>query len=290
MESIQAIKTRLHSIASTQQITKSMQMISTTKVQKTLRRMQDNEPFLENNLRLIRSLARFEDTRRHRYITPPKELKSSLVIAISANRGLCGAYNVNVCRETMSQINNLNGSVQCLTVGGKVNEYVRRRKIPIERMFEGASESPLYESACEIGNVALEMYGNTADKILLVYTKYESALSHVPVTTQLLPIPRGDAETGDHDNRLMTFEPGADAVLDKIVPLYVSAVIFGAMLNAASSEQSARIMSMDAAARNCGDMLDRLSLHYNRLRQNNITQELNEIVSGAQALQAPEEG
>jgi F-type H+-transporting ATPase subunit gamma len=269
-----------------------MQMISTTKVQKTLRRMQDNAPYCDYNRNLLRVIVRENEAQAHRYVTPPKELNSSLVIALSANRGLCGAYNVNVCKEAISQIKILKGSVRCLTIGGKIKEYIRRRKIKIEHTFDGASEAPSYEAARDIGDIALELYNTgVVDRILVIYTQYESALSYIPTTTQILPVPRSDSDSAQPaSGGLMNFEPGVDEVLDKVTPLYVSAIIFGAMLNAASCEQSARIMSMDAAARNCKDMIARLSLQYNRIRQNSITQELNEIVSGAQALQVTEEG
>jgi F-type H+-transporting ATPase subunit gamma len=290
MESISAIKLRLHSISSTQQITKSMQMISTTKVQKTLRRMQQNAPYLEHTQNLLRGVVRFSGGCHHTYLSPPSEAGGALVIAISSDRGLCGAYNVNVCREAATQLNQMSGGAQCITIGEKIREYLRRRKFTISHAFDGASESPAYEGARDIANMALDMYrSGEASSVTIIYTRYESALLHTPTTTQLLPVAfAGDA--GDPHGRAMNFEPGIDEILDHVVPLYVSASVFGAMLNSASCEQSARIMSMDAAAKNCGDMIESLSLKYNRLRQSTITQELSEIVSGAQALQGTEEG
>jgi F-type H+-transporting ATPase subunit gamma len=291
MESIQGIKLRLHSISSTQQITKSMQMIATTKVQKTLSRMQQNAPFFEHSRKLTQALVRFAEASRHPYILP-KEVGTTVVIAISADRGLCGAYNVNICREAVARIKRLKGDVCCIAIGGKVRDHLRRRKIKIERSFDGASESPSYENARDIGNVALDMYrSGMADKVLLIYTKYESALSQIPTTIQLLPLALDDGSgAGDPRGRLMNFEPSLEEVLEGVVPMYMASSVFGAMLNSASCEQNARIMSMDAASKNCGDMIERLSLQFNRLRQSTITQELNEIVSGAQALQATEEG
>lgn len=290
MESAQGLKSRLHSISSTRQITRSMQMIASTKVQKTLRRMQQNAPYVERFDDIIRNVMRFAFHTRHRYIAPP-DAGCSAIIAVSGNRGLCGAYNVNVCRETVSQIRRMNRDVRCVTVGRKIRDHLGRRKYIVERAFDGASESPFYEAARDAGKIALELYEKGAvDSIFIVYTRYESALSLLPFTKQILPLGVSDQSGRDPRGRQMSFEPGLDDALDHVVPLYLSACVYGAMLNAAACEQSARIVSMDAASRNCADMYERLSLRYNRLRQSSITQELNEIVGGAEALLSTEEG
>ncbi|MDR1651535.1 MAG: ATP synthase F1 subunit gamma [Synergistaceae bacterium] len=286
MESAQGLKLRLHSISSTRQITKSMRMIASTKVQKTLRRMQSNAPYVEYFSGVIRGIMRFARGARHRYITPP-DAGRSMIIAVSGDRGLCGAYNSNVCREAVAQIRRMGRDVRCVTVGRKIRDHLRRRKYIVERAFDGASESPFYGTASEVSAIAVDLYKKgTVDSVFIVYTRYESALSLLPVTRQILPLSASDA---DPRGREMCFEPGLDAVLEYTTPLYLSACVYGAMLNAAACEQNARIMSMDSASKNCADMIERLSLQYNRLRQSGITQELNEIVSGAEALLTTEE-
>jgi F-type H+-transporting ATPase subunit gamma len=291
MESVQGLKLRLRSIASTRQITKSMQMIASTKVQKTLNRMQQNAPYAENFGVTVANILRFARGIRHKYTTPP-DAGCSAMIAISGNRGLCGAYNSGVCKEAVMHAYRTGKEFRCVTIGGKIRDHLRRRKYVIERAFDGASESPFYETARDAGKVALELYESGAvDSIFIVYTRYESALSLLPETKQMLPlVASAGALTADPRGRQMSFEPGAGEVLDNIVPLYLAAGIYDAMLNAAACEQSARIMSMDAASKNCADMIERLSLRYNRMRQGGITQELNEIVSSAEALLTAEEG
>jgi F-type H+-transporting ATPase subunit gamma len=287
MESVQGLKLRLNSVSSTRQITRSMQMIASTKIQKTLRRMQRNAPYAECFGDVIRNIMRFARGVRHRYITPP-DAGCSAIIAVSGNRGLCGAYNSNVCREAVAQIRRMNRDVRCIAIGGKMWDHLRRRKYIVERAFDGASESPSYETARDAGATALELYNEgTVDSIFIVYTRYESALSLLPLTKRILPLPAPDGN--DPRGRQMRFEPGVGGVLGAVAPLYLSACVYGAMLSAAACEQNARIMSMDAASRNCADMIERLSLRYNRLRQSGITQELNEIVSGAEALPSMEE-
>jgi F-type H+-transporting ATPase subunit gamma len=267
-----------------------MQMIASTKVQKTLRRMYQNAPYIERFGDMVRNVMRFARGVRHRYTTPP-DAGCSAIIAVSGNRGLCGAYNSNVCREAVTQIRGMDRDVLCVAVGGKIRDHLRRRKYTVERAFDGASESPSYETARDAGGIALELYKKgAADSVFIVYTRYESALSLLPLTKRILPLPSPDGDGGDPRGRGMCFEPSADGVLDAVVPLYLSACVYGAMLSAAACEQSARIMSMDAASRNCADMIERLSLQYNRLRQSGITQELNEIVGGAEALLSTEEG
>jgi F-type H+-transporting ATPase subunit gamma len=288
MESAQSLKLRLHSISSTRQITRSMQMIASTKVQKTLRRLQQNAPYAEYFDDMVRNVMRFVRGSRNRYVAPP-DAGCSAVIAVSADRGLCGAYNSNVCREAVTQIRRMKRDVRCVTVGAKIRDHLRRRKYIVERVFGGAAESPFYGTAKEVGTTAVEMYKKgTVDSVFIVYTRYESALSLLPCTKRILPlsVPDGD-DGGPHAQ--MCFEPSPDDVLDQIAPLYLSACVYGAMLNAAACEQNARIMSMDAASRNCAEVAERLSLQYNRLRQSSITQELNEIVSGAEALLTTEE-
>ncbi|MDR1651109.1 MAG: ATP synthase F1 subunit gamma [Synergistaceae bacterium] len=286
MESVQGLKLRLNSVSSTRQITRSMQMIASTKIQKTLRRMQQNAPYAERFGDMARNVARFVRGLRHRYVAPP-DAGCSAIIAVSGNRGLCGAYNSNVCREAVARIKRMNRDVRCITIGGKMRDHLRRRKYAVEQAFGGASESPFYETAEDAAVSALELYNKgTVDSVFIIYTQYESALSLLPITKRILPL---SAPGGDPRGRQMRFEPEADAVLDAVVPLYLSASVYGAILSAAACEQSARIMSMDSASKNCADMIERLSLRYNRLRQSGITQELNEIVSGAEALPATEE-
>ncbi|MDR1651653.1 MAG: ATP synthase F1 subunit gamma [Synergistaceae bacterium] len=289
MESVQGLKLRLHSISSTRQITRSMQMIASTKIQKTLRRMQRNAPYVEHFAGIIRDVMRFTRGVRHRYVAPPDAGRSA-IIAVSGDRGLCGAYNSNVCREAVTQIRRMNRDVRCVAIGRKMRDHLRRRKYIVERAFDGASESPFYGTARDVSATAVEMYKQGAvDSVFIVYTQYESALSLLPITKRILPLSVPDENDADPRGRQMRFEPGAEEALEYIAPLYLSASVYGAMLNAAACEQSARIMSMDAASRNCADMIERLSLRYNRLRQSGITQELNEIVSGAEALLTTEE-
>ncbi|MDR1515849.1 MAG: ATP synthase F1 subunit gamma [Synergistaceae bacterium] len=289
MESAQSLKLRLHSISSTRQITRSMQMIASTKVQKTLRRMQENAPFVEHFGEIVRNIMRFAPSARHMYAAPP-DVGCSAIIAVSGNRGLCGSYNSNVCREAVTQIKRMNRDARCVTIGWKMRDHLRRRNFAVERAFDGASESPFYETARDAGGVALELYKNGAvDSVFIVYTRYESALSLVPRADRILPLSAPDEGERDPRGRQMCFEPGADGVLDYVAPFYLSARVYGAMLSAAACEQSARVVSMDAASKNCADIIERLSLQYNRLRQSGITQELNEIVSGAEALLTTEE-
>jgi F-type H+-transporting ATPase subunit gamma len=286
MESAQSIKLRMGSISGTKQITKSMQLISTTKVQNALRRREWSEPYFAQAQQTVRNLLRFAGNFRHAYVQP-EEVGCTVVIVISSDRGLCGAYNTNICKEAYRHARQ--ADARYVTVGLKARDYFRRRKKHIERFFRGTSEKPFYEDAKEVAQVALDLYaGGLADKVLLVYTGYESMLVHTPKTIKLLPLER--VEEKDEKLRLMNYEPGMGELLDYAVPGYVKACVYGALQEAALCEQSARLTSMDAATRSCGDIIDKLSLQYNRIRQGSITQELTEIVGGAQALKNNVEG
>lgn len=286
MESIQAIRSRIQSIGSTRQITQSMRLVSTAKVQRCRGRMAESRPFLEQMRLLVEELpAAFRDS-RHPYLAG-QEAGGAAVLVVSSDRGLCGGYNVNVCREALSLIERL-GDARLIAVGTKANEFFRRRRRPADRSFTGVSETPFFEDAREIGGVALDWYGRReVGEVYLVYTRFQSLLAQVPAVRRLLPL-QADSTEGKA-RAPMRFESEENSFLELAVPFYVHSLIYGAMLESSACEQSARITSMDAAVKNSDEMIDSLTLLYNQARQGAITQEITEIVGGADALARKEE-
>jgi len=319
MQTMRDIKIRLKSIDSTRQITESMRLISNRKVQKMKKRMEENRPYFEQSVRIIDGVLNNPhfDLKEHVYITGANkgeeaEKAPALVIIITGDRGLCGGYNSNVEREARSLIKKL-GDAQVLAIGTKGRDYFRRRKRKIIKAYKGLSENPFYEDAQKIGETALEMFTGKmpdkktatdmprADEIYLVYTEYHTMLSQTPKAVRLLPLDH-DAiktkitdfkakskaaadETGEETDFAMSYDSGEQKFFEHAAWSYISSVIFGAMLESATSEQCARLTGMDSAVKNSEKIIDTLTLQYNQMRQGAITQEIAEIVGGANAVE-----
>lgn len=284
MDTMKDIRNRLRSINGTKQITESMRLVSTSKLKKVKLRMEENRPFMEQSIEMARGIALGSLVSKHPYIMGRKG-KTSLIIMITGDRGLCGGYNVNVEREALALAKKL-GDTQIVTVGIKGREYCRRRKKPVYYSFHGLSENPFSEDAQSIASVVLDMYNDKkVDQIYLVYTEYHSMLSQIPKSICLLPLKGILLDDEKESKSMMRYEPGEESFLPHAVYMYVCSVLFGAMLESAVSEQSARLSSMDAAVKNSNKMVDSLNLKYNQLRQGAITQEIAEIMGGANAVE-----
>jgi F-type H+-transporting ATPase subunit gamma len=270
------IRNRLKSIANTKQITESMRLISTRKVQKVRLRMAGNQPFSEQSADIVRTLVHDIRFNKHSYVVGRKTEKS-LVILITGDRGLCGGYNTNAAKEAQSLMGTLE-EAQIITIGVKGRDYFRRRRIQSVQSYRGISETPLYADAKDISEIVMKMYDDgSVDEVHLVFTEYQSMLTQTPKTTRLLPLVKAEDDTV-HE---IEYYSGDDDYIRNAVSSYVTSAIFGGMLESAVSEQCARVMSMDSAVKNADKMLEALRLNYNQLRQGAITQEIAEIVGGA---------
>lgn len=282
MESLQAIKNRIQSIQSTRQITQSMRLVSTSKVQKARAHMEANRPFLRESSTLIEMIADSINSSANRYLRQAGS-KRAAVIVVGGDRGLCGGYNTGVNKETSRLIGEL-GKVRLITIGGKPRDYFRRRSPKPEQTFIGISENPFFDDAVEVVELALKWYDDgEVDQIHIVYTKFESMLKHDSYSKQLLPL-----ELPVKENRgprsLVYCEPAGETILRHAIGFYLSAYLFGAILESSCCEQSSRIASMDSAVKNADEMVEMLTLRYNQARQSAITQEITEIVGGASSV------
>ncbi|MGI6403549.1 MAG: ATP synthase F1 subunit gamma [Oscillospiraceae bacterium] len=282
MQSIQLLKTRIGSIASTRQITQSMRLVSTAKVQRCRARMSAAAPFLEENRRLIAAALHSLEGEQHPYLTPRQEGKATAVVVVNADRGLCGGYNINVVRRAYDLMETLPGDIRLVTVGAKARDYCRRRKHPaIAASFTGVSETPMFDDAAEIAHLLLSWYdAGEVDEILVVSTQFVSMLSQHVRVQRLLPLELPQEPLPG----MMRCEPAGSALLSRTVPFYAASFLYGILLEAATCEQSARITSMDNAVKNSEEMMESLQLLYNQARQGAITQEITEIVTGANAV------
>ena len=294
METMRDIQIRMKSIKSTRQITETMRMISNRKIQRIKKRMEENRPYFEQTAKIIKNITDnpgiSPDIKGHAYIAGHPETKAdpaskkSLVIIITGDRGLCGGYNANVQKEASALIKKL-GETGILAVGTKGRDYFRRRQKNIVSHYKGLSENPFYEDARNIGSEAIKMYNEkAADEVYLVFTKYETMMSQIPKVLRLLPLPGEDAGGGAGDGYSMDFEGGDAEFFEYAAESYIYATINGAMLESAVSEQCARMTGMDSAVKNSEKIIDSLTLQYNQMRQGAITQEIAEIVGGANAV------
>ena len=284
MASMRDIKRRKESVASTGQITKAMKLVSTVKLQKAKARAESNKPYFTMLYDTICSILARTGTIDHRYLRE-SDSKRKAVIAITSNRGLAGGYNNNIVKEITAAFAPEDTDIYAL--GKKGLEGLSRKGYHIIEDYSEVMNEPLYADAIHIGKNVLASYENgEVGEIYLAYTGFKNTVVHEPTLIKLLPISGGEImkDVEIDTLTLMNFEPEADEALDMIIPKYMNNIIYGAFVEAIASENGARMQAMDSATKNAEDMIDDLSLKYNRARQSSITQELTEIIAGAEAI------
>ena len=282
------IKRKIKSVSNTRQITKAMELVSTSKLRKAKSKLDITKPYFDTVLKTIQSIIKNERSLKHRFLTK-RESKNTLYIVITADRGLCGGYNSNILKESVKQIAADDTNVKLITIGKQSKNFFKNSLNKTIKSYTHISESPEFSDARQIAGIALKMYDEELiDEIKLIYTRMISSLSLVATTLTLLPV-EVDMEkekdaVNDEMKDLVSYEPSAEEVLDFIIPKYIESVIYGALIESSAAEQSARRIAMENASDNADEMIDELTLTYNKARQSAITQEITEIVGGAEAL------
>lgn len=282
MASMRDIKRRIKSVNSTQQITKAMNLVASSKLTKAKNRLMDTRPFFQETRKVIAGVVNGSKGISHPFLEQ-REVKKKAVILITGDRGLCGGYNANVSKAAMECVDDIN-NVSAVTVGSKGREFFKRRGVNILESYTGISENPSYSDALKIGQLALDLFTKgEADEVYLAYTEFISTLSSEPKLIKVLPVDVNEFtdDNTDSEQALTIYEPDEEAVLEYVIPKYVNTVIFGAMVESAVCELGARMTAMDSATENASEMIDTLNLLYNRARQGAITQEITEIVGGS---------
>jgi F-type H+-transporting ATPase subunit gamma len=285
MASMRDIKRRKNSVQSTQQITKAMKLVATAKLQKAKEEAKKTRPFFELIHKTIASILSNSTGISHPFLLPRKSNRNTYVV-ITSNRGLAGGYNSNICKQVLNNDPDPEG-ISILAVGRKGSDILRKRGYKILKNYHNIVDDPSYRHAAEIGEEIIKMYKNDEiDNVYLAYTRFNSSIAQEPMLIKVLPLKAEDfvVEEQVGSKVLMNYEPEEEEVLDHIVPKYVNSVIYGALRESVASEHGARMTAMESATKNASDMIDDLTLQYNRARQASITQELAEIVSGAEAL------
>ena len=283
MASMRDIKRRIKSVNSTQQITNAMYLVASSKLNKAKARLEDTRPFFNETRKVIANIVNGSGNISHPYLDK-REVKSTGVIVVTGDRGLCGGYNTNINKKAMSAIKNKETD-KVIAIGSKSRDYFKSRANLVQS-FTNISEHPTYEDALQVGRLALDMFtSGEVDEVYLAYTEFISTLASEPKLIKLFPLDVNDFKTEEKTETtvgaLTIYEPSEEAVLEYVIPKYVNTVIFGAMVESAVCELGARMTAMDSATENAEEMIDYLNLVYNRARQSAITQEITEIVSGS---------
>lgn len=275
------IKRRKESITSTQQITKAMKLVSTVKLQKAKSRAEHAKPYFDAIYETVNTMAAGSVNNQNPFLRHKISGKTAVVV-ITSNRGLAGGYNANLVRKVLD--NGFSRKEICIYgLGKKGVEALSHRGYEITADYSEVMNEPLYTDAREIGDQLLDAFvKEKIGKIFLAYTGFINTVVHEPQLVQILPFQEKKKEKQEVP---MNYEPQEEEVLGMIIPQYVSSLIYGAMIESLASENGARMQAMDSASNNAQDMISSLALAYNRARQSAITQELTEIISGAEALQ-----
>lgn len=284
MATMRAIKTRRESIKSTQQITNAMKLVATVKLQKSKSRAENTKPYFECMHKTVSSiLARTIDT-DHTFLKE-SECKKKAVIAITSNRGLAGGYNSNIVKLVMNSGIDAQEDV-IYAVGHKGRDAFIRKGCKNVIDYSECIENPVYEDAQALGDELLKAFSDGAiGEIYMAYTSFKNTVVHEPRLIKLLPVDMDMIDkTEETDNIPMNYEPSEQSVLDFLIPKYICSMIYGAFNESVASENGARMQAMDSATNNAEDMIDKLTVQYNRARQGAITQELTEIIAGADAI------
>lgn len=286
MASMRDIKRRKSSIQSTQQITKAMKLVSTVKLQKAKLHAEATDPYFNHMYQTVTSILAKSGNINHPYLTPGASDKIAVVV-ITSNRGLAGGYNANVTKLVTNNQELLpKDKVEVFCIGSKGREALERYGYTIKEDHSAIMEAPTYEDAAAVcARVLDEFTKGEIGEIYLAYTHFKNTVVHIPKLMKLLPVEFSDEEISAADDKLiMNYEPNVEEALDLIIPKYVTSIFYGALVEALASENGARMQAMDSATSNAEDMISDLSLKYNRARQGSITQELTEIIAGAEAI------
>lgn len=276
------IKRRMRSINSTMQITKAMYLVSSAKLNKAKARVEETRPYFEITTESVKRILSASKGMNHPFLKK-REIKKTVFIVVTADRGLAGGYNSNILKLTEQNMNKETDSV--IVMGSRGRDLLKRRGYNIIESYIGITEEPEFSDAKLIGNIVMDLYEKEeVDSIKLIYTKFISAMTQEPTMITLLPAEIADDKEEAQNLTQVQYEPSPESVIEYLIPKYIQGAVYGGLIESAASQQGARMTAMEAATDNAEEIIDELDLSYNRARQASITQEISEIVGGAEAL------
>lgn len=283
MASMRDIKRRKSSIQSTGQITKAMKLVSTVKLQRSKQAAENSKDYFNYMYQTVQSMLAKAGGIEHPYVTG-NDCQKKAVVMITGNRGLAGGYNSNVVK-LITRGEFKKEDIIVYTLGKKGREAMGRYGYELSQDYSEMIDAPQYIDAMRLSNELLKAYRNgEIGEIYLAYTNFKNTVVHEPKLMKLLPVEQSETEVESVKSEApMNFEPEEEDALNMIIPKYVTSLIYGGMIESVASENGARMQAMDNATTNAEEMIDKLTLQYNRARQGSITQELTEIIAGSQA-------
>ncbi len=294
MSSAREMRMRIVSIKNLSQVTRALQTVSTSKVRKSMQAVKATTPYAEKAWKVLLHLARQSDHQSlHPLLATRNEIKNTLVILLTSDRGLAGSYNVNIVRKTLLHFENYKNPVSYVAVGRKGRDMLVRRKKNVIADFSQIPTPPRFNDISAIGWLAVdEFLDKTYDEVFIAFTKFENMLSQEPTIRKLLPLEVEltaenvqDYNTVHHaPSGVFSYEPGESEILDEIVPRFTAIQIYQSILSAQASENAARMIAMQNATDNATELISILQMEYNKARQQSITNEMLDIAGGAEAL------
>jgi len=290
MPSLDDLKKRIKSVKSTQKITKAMKMVAAAKLRRAQESAEKGRPFSEkmNNIILNLSNSIPNKDNASKFLVGTGKDTTHLCVVITADRGLCGGFNTNICRKARNYFDKIlkeNKTLKIFAVGSKGYDQLKRiyGKYIVEKVNFKGFKKITYEEAEHVGKIIIKLFNESQfDVCKIFYNKFKNVITQIPQEQQLIPIESKKKEKVP--DSFYEFEPEENEILNDLLPRNISTQIFKAFLENAASEQGSRMAAMDNATRNAGDLVDRLTINYNRSRQAAITKELIEIISGAESL------
>jgi F-type H+-transporting ATPase subunit gamma len=296
MASVQDLKRRIRSIRNTRKITKAMELVASARLRRAQARIEAMRPYADRMMELMIGTARASSSVRGLPLLQRREEERTVaILPLTGDRGLAGAFNSQVLRHAFALGRQLEGEgkrVRWLVSGRKGASTLRFRRFEVLQAWTGFSDRPAYADAQALAHKVEELYvGEEVDRIVLVYNHFVSPLVQEVVEQEVLPIPEHVLEAGDEERAAallgdFIYEPEPEQILERLLPVYVETELYRALLESAASEQGARMTAMRNASKNAGELIDTLTLAMNRARQAEITQQILEVVAGADALTA----
>jgi F-type H+-transporting ATPase subunit gamma len=293
METVQDIRRRIRSVQNTRKITKAFELVAAARLRRAQARIEAMRPYADRMMELMVGTARASTSVRGLPLLQRREVRTAAILGLTGDRGLAGAFNSQILRQVFTIERRLRSEgvqVRWLASGRKGASTLRFRRYDVEQAWTGFSDRPAYSDAQMIAHRISELYTEEeVDSVIVVYNHFESPLVQRVVEQEVLPIPESVLESDDHAAALVgdfIYEPEPEQILERLLPVYVETELYRALLESAASEQGARMTAMRNASKNAAELIESLTLAMNRARQAEITQEILEVVAGADALTA----
>lgn len=284
MATLRAVKKRIRTVRSTRRITKAMEMVAAAKLRRAQQRVEQAKPYAQKLDEMLSHLAAGATGEISHPYFEERPVKKTTLVVVTSDRGLAGSFNANVIRKADQWLAQQNGDVEIVTIGKRGNDYYKRRRWPVLQYYGDWGGVLNYDKARQITSLLTERFvAGQTDRIVLIFTRFISMVRYQIVTEQYLPVarPHVDEQTAGSE---YIFEPSPEEIYAALMPGYATTKMVTALTESFASEHGSRMIAMGAATKNAGEMINSLTLEYNKARQAQITKELLEVVSGAEAL------